>query len=158
MCSFYMVAALFAFWISFMLLHFKDTDKSKGHHKLFKEHELAGLEMSSWLSTIKCKKQRSHAFQLVLGQWAQWSNFPLIMQPVLNIGIDLMTAWWIFFFFFSLWILFWLEAIQYVMLPIRLGYRVKLEEHCSCQLIRPTVTQPTTACQVYWKEPKKTLQ
>lgn len=52
------------------------------------------------------------------------------MQPVLNIWIDLMTACSIFFFLI-LWILFWLEAIQYVMLPIRLGYRVKLQEHCS---------------------------
>lgn len=70
-----------------------------------------------------------------MGQWAQWGNFPLIMEPVLNVWIDLMAAccgcFWVCFFFFILWILFWLEAIQYIMLPIRVGYRVKLEEHCS---------------------------
>lgn len=27
----------------------------------------------------------------------------------------------------------------------------------SCQLVQPTVTQPTTACQLDWKEPSKTL-
>lgn len=27
----------------------------------------------------------------------------------------------------------------------------------SCQLVRPTVTQPTTACQLDWEEPSKTL-
>lgn len=54
------------------------------------------------------------------------------MQPVLNIWIDLMTACCgLLWFFFILWILFCLEAIQSVLLPIRLGYRVQLGKHCS---------------------------
>lgn len=115
MCSFYMVAALLVFWISFVLLSFKDCDKPKGRHKLFEEHELVGLEMSSWLPTIKSKKQRSHPFQLVLGQWAQWSNYPLIMQPVLDIRIDLMTARCHagFFFHFMDFILTWGYTVCY---------------------------------------------
>lgn len=43
MCSFYMMAALFVFCISFVLLHFQDCVKQKGHHKLIKEHELCGV-------------------------------------------------------------------------------------------------------------------
>lgn len=83
------------------------------------------------------------------------------MQPVLNIWIDLMTACCgLLWFFFMLWIL---------ILPG--GYTVCYATHqpwlqspawktlfFSCQLVQPTVTQPTTACQLEWKEPSKTLQ
>lgn len=38
---------------------------------------------------------------------------------------------WFVVVFFILWTLFCLEAVQSVMLPISLGYRVQLGKHCS---------------------------